>query len=82
MKNLFIELECHHCPRTYTVDLHGKDALEDKEKYDTKIHGKPYTMVCFCGHDLHKIGALKEDSILKKRSHYQLKDDINRVAEL
>ena len=79
---MFIELECPHCGRKFTTDMHGKTALEDIEKYDTFLHGRPYALTCFCGHHLHKIGILNEDAILKKRTHYQPKDDINRVVEL
>ena len=74
---MFIEVECHHCHRTFTVEMHGKTALEDMEKYDTKIHGKPYTMVCFCGYNLHIIGSTLEDPILKKKT-----PSTNKVAEI
>ena len=95
---LFIELECSHCGRKFTTNIHGKTAIEDTEKYDTIVCGKPYALRCFCGHDLHKIGAMVDDPILKKRTHnpenrdwddrkiirpnYHPKNDMNRVAEL
>jgi hypothetical protein len=81
---MFLELECHNCPRTFTVDMHGKTALEDKEKYDSFMHGRRYNLKCFCGHDLHIMGSnTKEDPILK-RDHYNPnpKNDYHKVAEI
>ena len=55
--------------------MHGKTALEDIEKYDSFLHGQRYTLRCFCGHNLHKIGTLNDDPILKK-------NPVNKVVGL
>ena len=74
---MFIELECPHCGRKFTTDMHGKTALEDIEKYDTFLHGRPYALTCFCGHHLHKLGSKTDDPILKKKT-----SSTNKVAEI
>jgi hypothetical protein len=71
---MFLELECPHCGLKVN-DISGKPPLEYLKKVDTIVMGKPFTIRCFCGRDMHIIGVKADKS-------YTYKNDINRVAEI
>lgn len=70
-----LKLFCSHCGLKMDSNIYGKQALEVIEKYDTLIHGIPYTFRCTCKSDMHIQGTMI-------KYYTPQRDDLNRIAEI